>query len=244
MIKDFDTFLFEREKMNMPYTFEDFKNIIRGDNMYNEIEKLVDWYVKNYGQGDNKNIGSSIMYTFFGLIDNKSTDEELKQFYDAIINAPTSRFKILGNGAEGVVIDYGDYILKYYYSKAIPPYIVNYINNYKTVKPKHLPYIKWHGKGWYVREKYGVMTPKIKKFFKLIEKRKKGGPSLYDIAMEGNYNEADFSKEELEALKYMTELQEELIATGVKDHDDHELADFVTFNVGEDKNGNIIFTDF
>lgn len=242
MIKDFETFLFERVKLDIPYSFEDFKNIIRGNDMYNEVNKLVEWYIKNYGQVEN--LGSSIMYTFFGLIDNKSTDEELKQFYDAIIKAPTSRFKIIGNGAEGVIIDYGNYILKYYYSNKLPTHIIKYIENYKLVNPTHLPYIKWHGKGWYVREKYKILTPKIKKFFKIVNRTKEDGRSIYDYAMGGNYEEKNLSEEELNAIQYMKELQQELIDTNIKDHDDHELADFVTFNVGEDKNGNIIFTDF
>lgn len=241
-IQNFDTFLFERNKLDVPYSFEDFLNIVHGNDMYNEVQKMVDWYVKSYGKTED--LGNIIMYTFFGLINNCKSDEELRQFYNAIINAPKERFDIIGNGAEGVIIDYGNYILKYYYSGKLPPHVLRYIENYKAVKPKHLPYLKYHGNGWFVREKYKILTPKIKKFFKLIEKRTNGGPSIYEIAMEGNYDKSNFTKAELQAMQYMEELQQELIATGIKDHDDHELADFVTFNVGEDKNGNIIFTDF
>ena len=108
-------------------------------------------------------------------------------------------------------------------------------------KSKVFPIVYEYGDNWVILEKLKLNTPEIKKWFKYLDDIKYEGKSIYEWTKEKNVDEKIFDEYGLKVYHWCKQCQKEM-----KEMNSPYISwpgDLVINNVGQRKNGDIVFFD-
>lgn len=218
-----------------------FINFIKNAIIKAEYEDSIYWdEMKSIIENKNPNIWK-IFYTWCeSILELQITPEE---FYEKIKRIPLDRLnRIIGSGSNGVVLDAGDKVVKLYYSNHIKNCDKPFYEWCSKHKSKVFPKVYRIGKNWVVMEKLEIGTPKLRKFYHMIDHSYVDGISLYDwISSDKPIDRSNFTKEELEVVEWGKLCKEEM--NNIKSPYIKWPGDLSLNNIGERNNGDIIFFD-
>lgn len=238
-----------RERLNkMPFSESEFELFMKDaiiDANYDNSKywkAINDKFKSNY-PAKLWNIFTSICEMYLHL---KNTT--IGEFYNSLKNIPVDRISnVLGAGSNGVVIKMGtDRVLKLFYGEKIKqcdePFIKWCYKNNSDVFPK----VYKIGKNWCVMELLSTHTGKCKLYMNVLDKSNINGKSLYRILSDHKYqfdkiDTTNFTDIQLEVFNWCKQIDAEM-----KMMDSRYIqfpGDLVINNIGERKDGKIIFFD-
>lgn len=225
------------------------------------FEKFIQDAILNYEYDDSpyweemrniiyKEYDSKIWRWFYGFCESYnslvSKGVSIEDFYNMMKQIPIDRFnRVLGAGSNGIVLDIpnNNKIIKIFYEDHInindEPFIKWCYKHNSNVFPK----VYKIGKNWCIMEKLAMHTQKCKKYIDIIDNETFGG--IRPITDIGNgktvKNIQNLSKEQLEVYNWLLQVKKEMSDINSK---------LITYpgdlninNIGERKNGDIIFFD-
>ena len=188
--------------------------------------------------------------TAYSLVENEMTMEQL---YKYISKTPLDRLKkVMGAGGYGVVFDLGnDKVIKFKYKNSgwgmerseIYDKFYNYCLNRKS---KILPYVYKYTKNYILMEKLKPNTPKCEKYYDVIENKtfNVNGTKMSMAKIIVNNIDYKFTGFDKEVYEWMLELKKEMESyKGGKISGNYWYGDMKPANLGERKNGDIIYFD-
>lgn len=165
-----------------------------------------------------------------------------EEFYEKLKLIPLDRInRVLGAGSNGIVLDMGDRVIKIYYSKSIKKIDKPFYDWCKTHNSKVFPKVYKMGRNWITMEKLNVNTKRVKDFYNMIDNSIIDGKSIYNWVKESNIDRSKFSKKELEVLDWCITCKNEMCE--IKSASIEWPGDLRLSNIGERKNGEIVFFD-
>ena len=238
-------FIIENRVGSLPFTREEFKRYCpEGWDSENEFIKEIDDRIK-------KQYGYNVWKTFNGWVEGSWYGSDLDVLYDILCNVPLKRLdKMLGAGSNGLVIDCGDKVIKWFHKNTPPKGEDERFYNWCLEHPDSgvFPVVYKVGENYAVMEKLETRTTKCKKYDKYL------GFNGKKIEIDGVNKPLDYwlykndpkieeiLKKDAEvweiycwgrkALKYLKEI------AGFDKFSDLRLA-----NIGERKNGDIVWFD-
>lgn len=205
-----------------------------------EREKFLDLLTQIFNSKSKKikNVIDTVVdnYMFYNKVD-KMTAEDTQKLYNIFVNTPMSKVnKIVGSGCNAVCFDLGDKILRYPLCGYFTPFEKCFYSLCKTGNYDVFPKIYRLTDKYVVMEKLFVASPKCVKLWKdicspncdyydipksdfAIEWKKRVQHALADVWY--NYDKTDY----------------------YDDLDEMCFGDFTETNIGENKNGEIIYFD-
>ena len=255
-MKQLKEYLFEARVTvgNLPFSLELFTNFINDaildenldDSQYwEEMEEIV---IDKYGKKIWEWFKNWI--TAYSLVQNEMSIEQL---YEYISKTPLDRLnKVMGAGGYGVVFDIGNNkVIKFKYKNSgwgmehdeIYDKFYNYCLNRKS---KILPYVYKYTPNYIIMEKLKPNTPKCKKYYKVIEEKdfNVNGTKMSMVKIIANNIDYEFTGFDKEVYEWMLELKKEMIAySGREINSNYWYGDMRPANLGERKNGDIVFFD-
>lgn len=232
----------------LPFSLEEFKTFMTDsiiDMGYDDAEIwdiLKDKFIEKYPEKLWK-VFTAICEMYLEL-----HDVSIEEFYKGFENIPIKRVEnVKGAGSNGVALQISDdKIVKIFYGESIKkcdePFIKYCYKHDSTVFPK----VYKIGKKWCIMELLDVYTDKCKLYMDTLDKSKVDGKSLFNYMMDNKYkfDEIDTSK--------FTDIQKEvfewckIVDMEMKNINSSYISfpgDLVLKNIGERKNGEIIFFD-
>lgn len=200
---------------------------------YEEMKNLIDkklwrWFI-------------SWCESYLEIMDKTS----IREFYDRIKQIPLNRLnRVLGAGANGIVLDFGDKVIKVFYGKEINkkdlPFIKYCLNKDSNVFPK----VYKIGKNWCVMEKLELNTPKCMLYMDIIDNFEYNGFDFIRSISKGKKLDStlNLSKTQLEVYEWCLKVKQEMDKIKNRYVSTYP-GDLVINNIGERKNGDIIFFD-
>ena len=194
---------------------------------------------------------SAYFYSKSGM-GGKVTDETCQKFLDMIRKQPVDRIKrILGAGGEGMVYDIGNNrVIKVIFDTNFVGNRDETINQFRRMKGKHfttLPEVYKVTDNYIIREAIDVYTKKVKDFYTLCCSHV--GKGLLSLeCMVAQHREAEalqnesISKEQKQTIEWLVTCREELKSIGYKVSGN--FGDFRLANIGETKDGKIVYFDW
>ena len=175
------------------------------------------------------------------ILELKITPEE---FYEKIKLIPLDRInRVLGAGSNGIVLDMGDKVIKIFYSKTIKFCDLPFLEWCSKHKSKVFPRVYKLGKNWAVMEKLKTFTPRLVKFYDMIDNVYVDGISLYEWIKQDDdkIDKSKFSKDEWEVIEWGKRCKKEM--EDMKSKYITWPGDLSLKNIGERNNGEIVFFD-
>lgn len=232
----------------LPFSLEEFKTFMTDsiiDMGYDDAEIwdiLKDKFIEKYPEKLWK-VFTAICEMYLEL-----HDVSIEEFYKGFENIPIKRVEnVKGAGSNGVALQISDdKIVKIFYGESIKkcdePFIKYCYKRDSTVFPK----VYKIGKKWCIMELLDVYTDKCKLYMDTLDESKIDGKSLFNYMMDNKYkfDEIDTSK--------FTDTQKEvfewckMVDMEMKNINSSYISfpgDLVLKNIGERKNGEIIFFD-
>ena len=238
-------YIVENRVETLPFSREEFKRYC--PNSWDDSDE----FVKEIDDRIKDKYGKNVWKTFNGWVEGSWYDSDLDVLYDILCNVPLKRLdKMLGAGSNGIIIDCGDRIIKWFHKntplKGEDKKFYEWCLNHP--RSKVFPVIYKIGENFVVMEKLKIGTPRCKFYDeylgfdgKKIDINGDKHPLDYWIYKNDPKVEKilkkDFKVWEVynwgkKALKYLEE------ATGFDKFSDLRLA-----NIGERKNGEIVWFD-
>jgi hypothetical protein len=198
----------------------------------------------------------SVYYCSKSGMHGKITDEGCKKFLEMIRKQPLERIKrILGAGGEGMVYDLGDdRILKILFDT---DWMGQNQRNLKLMKSmigrkfETLPRTYKVTKNFIIRENCEPNTPRVQKFHDIATKKQFHDDKVsYENLVVGGHSDKALamavSNEEKDVVKWLMKCCEELRSIGYNPGEDgiNNLGDFRPANLGETKDGRIVYFDW
>lgn len=230
---------------SLPFTREEFKKYCP-DSWDDDNE-----FVKDIDNRILQKYGSKVLNTFRGWIEGSYYGTDLDVLYDVLCNVPLTRLdRVLGAGSNGIVVDCGDRIIKWFHKNTPMKDEDNSFFEWcmKHPKSKVFPVVYKLGKNYVVMEKLKTGTPRCKLYDsylgfggKKIEVNGKADTLDHWIYKNDPAVEQEIKKDReawevyqwgKTALQYLKE------SAGFDKFSDLRLA-----NIGERKNGEIVWFD-
>lgn len=160
-MKPLHLYIIENRVETLPFTREEFKRYCPDSwDDDNEFVKEIDERVR-------KQYGYNAWKTFNGWVEGSQYGSDLDVLYDILCNVPLKRLdKMLGAGSNGIVIDCGDRIIKWFHKNTPMTDEDDSFYEYCIEHPKSrvFPVVYKLGKNYVVMEKLQTGTPRCKLF--------------------------------------------------------------------------------
>lgn len=238
-----------RERVgSLPFSVQEFENFMQDaiidanydDSQYWDI--LKDKFCEKYPEKLWR-VFTSICEKYLEL-----KDTTIEEFYNSFANIPIDRINnVLGAGSNGVVLKIGvDKVLKLFYGddikKCDEPFIKWCYSNESNVFPK----VYKIGKNWCTMELLSMHTGKCQLYINTLDKSNINGKSLFRILADNKYqfdkiDTSTFTDIQLEVFNWCKQVSKEM-----EDMNSRYIkfpGDLVINNIGERKDGKIIFFD-
>lgn len=250
MMKNLYSYLIEAKEIvgALPFSLEEFKIFMTDSiiNMgYDDVEiwgKLKDKFISKYSEKLWK-IFTALCEMYLEL-----NNTSIEEFYKSFENIPIKRVEsVLGAGSNGVALQISsDKIVKIFYGDSIKKCDEPFIRYCYKHDSKVFPKVYKIGKKWCIMELLDTYTDKCKLYMDTLDKSKVEGKTLFNYIMNNKYkfDEIDTSK--------FTDIQKEvfnwckMINVEMQNINSSYISfpgDLVLKNIGERKNGEIIFFD-
>ena len=229
---------------SLPFTREEFKKYAP-DSWDDDIE-----FIKEIDKRIEKQYGKAVLNTFRGWVEGSWYDSDLDILYDVLQNVPLNRLnKMLGAGSNGIVIEANDKIIKWFHKNTPMTSEDRKFYEYCMSRPtKVFPIVYKLGKNFVVMEKLRTGTPKCKLYDSYLgfdgKKIDVNGKqiTLDKIIYNPTSDALNVLKKDKEAWKIFQWGSEAIKhlekAVGFTEFSDLRLA-----NIGERKNGEIVWFD-
>jgi len=249
-----------REYFNPDISLDDVKEIfqcIADDLFFDDLSPEIVGKISVYSKEPKMifDIMSVYYYSKSGMA-GKLTDAGCSKFMDMIRKQPMSRIqRILGVGGEGMVYDLGNgRVMKLLFDTdwmGDNARTLEMTRNMIGKKFTTLPNIFKVTKNFIIREGCTPNTSRIRKFYDIAtEKRFHDGNVSFENLVVGGHQEKALAlastKEEKEVVEWLIKCCEELRSVGYNPGEDgvNAIGDFRTANLGETKDGRIIYFDW
>ena len=256
----YDYILEAREYFNPDISLNDVRKIfdfIANDGFFNDMpDDLVDKFsIYSVNPKVMFDIISAYYYSKSGM-HGKVTDEGCKKFLKMIRKQPLERIKrILGAGGEGMVYDLGNNrVLKILFDTDWMGCNLQTIETMKRMigkKFETLPQIYKVTKNFIIRENCKPNTPRVKRFHDIATKKQFHDDKVsYENLVAGGHSDKALvmarTKEEKDVINWLIRCCEELRSVGYNPGEDgiNTIGDFRPANLGETKDGRIIYFDW
>lgn len=165
----------------------------------------------------------------------------IKDFYESMKKIPLDRFnRVIGAGSEGIVLDlHDDRVIKLCYGNEFDKSIKSFYQWCNSNKSSVFPRVYKLGKNWCVMEKLSMHTPKCKSYMSVIEDRNRKYNFIRDINNDVTPDLNSFTDIQKEVYHWCVQVKAEM--DGIK-YIDYPM-DLGINNIGERKNGDIVFFD-
>lgn len=245
-----------REYFSQEFNIEEIKTLFMGmyenDEFDEELMKELCPY--NMDVRTLTAIMTAYFYSKTGM-GGKVTDETCQRFLDMIHKQPVDRIKrILGAGGEGMVYDLGNNrIMKMVFDTDFVGSSANTLKTYMKMVGNHyktLPNIYKVTKNFIIRENVVPATTKCRKYYDVATTRYPGldrfGGTMEQCFAHGKAIEFNAivpkTKETEEVGKWLLNLISDLKSIGVSI--ENNLGDFKPANLGETKDGRVVYFDW
>ena len=249
----FDCILEAREYLNPEFGIEEVRVLFDGmvENDEFDEELLAGLCPPSMSTNTLEAILSAYFYSKSGM-GGKVTDETCQKFLDMIRKQPVDRIKrILGAGGEGMVYDIGNNrVIKVIFDTNFVGNRDETLNQFRRMKGKHfttLPEVYKVTDSYIIREAINVYTKKVKDFYTLCGSRI-GKDSLSLERIVAQYREAEalenesISEEQKQVIEWLVTCREELKSIGY--NISGNFGDFRLANIGETKDGRVVYFDW
>ncbi len=233
----------------LPFSFELFNNFMQDAIMggsYDDSEYwiqmediIINKYNKKVWEIFKNFVESFLDYHYEG---DKNPDS-IQIFYDNLSNILTDRIdKTLGAGSNGIVIDLGnDKVVKIFYGNHIKQQDRIFLKWCYKNKSSVFPKIYKMGKSWVIMEKLDMYTPSTKKLMDILDNHEIDGKKIWTYVSKGNLDINKISKDELWAYNWGLVCKQDF--SKINSDYCQWPGDLNIKNIGERKNGDIIFFD-
>ena len=253
-MKSLINYIYESAIGNLGITYDDFIGYINNQDPY---ANGADRQYKDRIQAILKKRFGKNHYSILRIIDevidafildlNKmdvEPDEVLfRLLYDKICNTPTTKIdKYKGAGAEAVVFDLGNKIIKCFYKGHIPADKLAFYKFCELGKYEVFPKVLRIGKGYVVLEKLNVGTKKCQEITSTLWKDIKGKMFYYRI--QDNDLDVKLTPKQKAIVSWMEQIR--LALADLRNEDPSTLRDFGDLhnqNLGEREDGTIVYFD-
>lgn len=216
--------------------------------IYNELNE---WLPKNIDHGTLLGILMAYWYSENGMKYHYSK-EGVEKFIKLITSQPLSRVeKILGAGGEGMVVQIGDgKVMKILFDTdflSSNKFVLNTMRKMIGHKYETLPNIYKVTKNIIVRDEVTPNTHKCQEYYKIAKTKFGDGP----YTLERLIAQGDFAKalevtggKEKPVIEWLQVLKQELQSLGIISEKSTNLGDFKPANLGETKDGKVVYFDW
>ena len=232
----------------LPFSFDLFEQFIKNCILDNEFDDHPAWKEMENIITSNYDEKTWVLFkgwceSIYEFHEGRNSKISLKQFYDELSKIPLDRIAHgMGAGSNGVVWEVtDDKVIKLFYGDHIKQQDKIFLDYCYKHPSKVFPKIYKIGSNWVVMEKLKTFTPKLRKWFKYIDDIKFEGKTIYEWSKEQNVDTDIFDKFGKEVYDWCKQCQKEM-----KDMKSPYISwpgDLFIKNVGERKNGEIVFFD-
>ena len=219
-----------------------------GLDIYNELKE---WLPRNIGQGTLLGILMAYWYSENGMKHHYSK-EGVEKFIKLIASQPLSRVeKVLGVGSEGVVIQIGNgKVMKVLFDTdflSTNRFVLATMRKMIGQKYETLPNVYKVTRNIIIRDDVTPSTPKCQEYYKISRTKFGDCPySLERLIAQGDYAKAleITGEKEKPVVEWLQVLKQELLSLGIISEKDTNLGDFKPANLGETKDGKVVYFDW
>lgn len=233
---------------DLPFSLEEFETFISKSIIDAEYDDAEIWQVME--EKITSKYSSKIWRVFVGLCEQylELKNVSIVDFYKGFENIPLQRLEtVLGAGSSGIALKIGkDKVMKLFYGDQIKQCDEPFFKYCYQHNSKVFPKVYKLGKNWCIMELLNTPTEKCKLYIDTLKKSKIGDKTLFSILIDKKY---DFDK--IKTSKF-TDIQKEVfewcrqVAQEMKDINSNYISfpgDLNLTNIGERKNGEIVFFD-
>lgn len=246
-MKSLSEYIIEKAIGNIGISFEEFKDIVNSGKGTKPI-----WQKFGDAFGDTWDVKYKVFLEYLDKMliqmDDMGVeldDNILKFIYNKFCSTPESLVKkLIGRGMNASVYELGDKVIKIFFNGRVRSDNKRFYEYSQKSNFKYFPKIYRLGKGYAIMEKLKLNTPKIQKYFSIIDKEvptEYNTTTYYQLLQDGELDWNKLTKEESEVMHWLEDCGKELWKNKILSRGD--FGDLCINNVGERADGTIVYFD-